>query len=108
MGRKIPTLGYPSRSEAAKALHKQGLSHHEIAERIGVGESSVGNLLCWQPVGPRRLILPPALARALEPAAEARGVTVPELASRLLERTTAEQLIDAILDDFDDFARAAS
>jgi transcriptional regulator with XRE-family HTH domain len=44
MGAGKPTLGYASRTEAAKALRAQGLKHREIAERLGVGPSSVSGL----------------------------------------------------------------
>jgi orotate phosphoribosyltransferase-like protein len=44
MGAGKPTLGYASRTEAAKALRAQGLKHREIAERLGVSPSGVSGL----------------------------------------------------------------
>jgi hypothetical protein len=45
MGKPTPTLGYPSRTQAALALKAEGLRTAAIAERMGVSENAVTGLL---------------------------------------------------------------
>ena len=101
-----PVLGYPSKSAAAAALQAEGLKQREIAARIGVKPSSVGNLTRTG----RREAGEPDMAHytaalnktnrdRLRRAARARGTTMRSLVNELLTVVAEDGLIDAILDD---------
>jgi hypothetical protein len=109
MSGPVPTLGYPSKSQAAIALCAQGLSHRQIAEKIGVDPTAVGALLDSglrrrRPVTRGgalevRSILGSDIIKALQQAAEVRKTTVALVAARLLTHAARDGLITAILDD---------
>ena len=44
-GSAIPCLGFPSKSQAAFWMKASGMTHREIAERLGININSVGGLL---------------------------------------------------------------
>jgi hypothetical protein len=108
-----PTLGYPTKHAAAKALRARGLKPQEIAGRLGVSASAVYQLLIydkakkrspagsqrWRETGRTSLWLGKRLTHALTPAAQARGLSVAQLARRLLQAAAEENLVDAVLDD---------
>lgn len=113
MGAPIPTLGFPSRTAAAMALEKAGLSRDEIAARIGVDKFAVANLISYGKRAPRRsrpsekaartVAVPTDILDALIPAAERRAVSVNQLVRDLLSVIADEtSLVDAIMDDEDD------
>ncbi|WP_296763052.1 hypothetical protein [Sediminimonas sp.] len=98
-------------------LARQGHPPREISEMLGLGGKTVSDLLSRErrkgadipffKTGPtagrtRFVILDPpdGLRDALIPHAEARGITVSELAGALLQTAVAhDDLVDAILDD---------
>jgi transposase len=106
-----PTLGYPSRTQAVRALIAQGLSEQEIADKIGISKN---NVQCLQydltsrvrhrrsgaHKGPMRTVhMSKADLEILTPQARKRGIHVAELARRLLCVIADDGLADAILDD---------
>lgn len=107
MSGPVPTLGYRSRSAAAVALRGQGFSHAEIGRRIGVRTHVVGALIAsglrarhpLPPVEQLVVTLDTATGAGLCPAAQARGISLGQLASRILAAAVEGSLIDAILDD---------
>ena len=105
MSRARPVLGYPSRASACRALRQQGLSNAAIIERFeAVGEaitslqvSALLNYRLRRSAG--RLNVGLAVFDALFPHAQARGITVTELAERLLDVIAHDGMVDAVLDD---------
>jgi transposase len=98
-------------------LLRQGLRRKEIAELIGVTESTL-QVQCsrkgisLRPDGPRErkplymettepLPLTKRTMEVIREAAEARGKTNIELAARLLETIAKDDLFEAVLDDAD-------
>lgn len=112
MGAPKPTLGFPSRTAAAIALHSAGLSNREIADRMGIEQKNVYSLLAGKGAQKRAtrpaeqlgrtVLFPNDILVRLGPAAHARGITVNELARRLVETAVDDGLIDGILDDGED------
>lgn len=103
----IPTLGYPSRTDAVQALRAQGNATGEIAAKIGVTpqyvlaiEHSAKNRSpdrqAWTG---RTIALSEKAIETLAPHAAARGTTAGELARRILDAVAAGGLVDAVLDD---------
>lgn len=107
MGAPKPTLGYRSRTDAVLALRADGLTDRQIADRIGIPPKNVASLAVMS--GKARLrpaeqfgrtvLFPIDILERLGPAADARGITVNELARRLVETAVDDGLIDSILDD---------
>ena len=100
----IPTLGYPTRFEAASALAAEGLTPDQIAERIGTSRENVWQLLAYAKRRRRneprtRLAVPNHVLEALHGPAIARGVAPATLARRILSAVARDDLTDAILDD---------
>src|SRR3546814_7601594 len=99
-----PTLGYPSRGEAVRALAKQGLDPATIAQRICTTTNAVHSHM--QMSGKVRR---PNYSRlALAPAAKARNMHVVDLEDMLLDIIAREGLVDAILDDRQEAAEYCS
>lgn len=101
MARCWPILGYPSVIAAVTALRSEGLTTREIAGEIGQQPSSVLAMEYRQyhAKRPRQLVLDPRTILKLQPAAQARGITVMALAGQLLDTIVRDQIIDAVLDD---------
>ncbi len=114
-GRTKPCLGYPSRTAAVLALLGEGRKPREVAVMLGIEPSRVSNL-AWSGrlVKGRRTAdrMPRAVVRGgktmvvsretlalLEQDADRRGITVNELARRLLDRIAQDRLVVAVLDD---------
>lgn len=100
----IPTLGYPSRYEAAEALRAEGLTPEQIAERIGTTTGAVYQLLAYAKRGransPRiRVSVPTRVLEHFQEPAAMRGVAPATIARRILATVAREGLADAILDD---------
>lgn len=100
-GKAIPTLGYPSRTEAILALTSQGLSDRQIAERLGMTKGGVSGLKSkWRTVRKNLPIKIPAYVRAdLVREADRRGVSVDNLVGSLLRVVCSDRLFAALLDD---------
>jgi hypothetical protein len=109
MSGPVPTLGYKSKSQAAVALNDRGISHREIAQRVGVAVAAVGALINSGKRAKRpctrggalevRSMLGGDTITVLQQAAEARGTTIAIITARLLTFAARDNLIDAILDD---------
>lgn len=99
MPRMAPVLGYPTLAYACAALRAQGLENRDIAKRVGRTEGQVRASLCSldHAARPRRALLPMTLVRGFAKEAEARGLTVPELALQLLDVIHRDGLVDALL-----------
>ena len=107
MPARIPTLGYPSRSDAVLGLRKQGLSDAQIAATIGIEVSTVAALACSakrtkgsrSTAHSRTIVVPNDILDRLLPCATARGVTVNVLVRDLLDVIADDDLCAAILED---------
>jgi len=107
MPRRIPTLGYPSRTDAVVALRKQGRSDRQIAAAIGIEVPAVAALACSarRTKGmratdhSRTIVVPNDILDRLRPAAARRGVAVNVLVRDLLDVIADDSLCDAILED---------
>lgn len=100
----IPTLGYPTRYEAAAALQAKGFTVRQIAAMTGTSMNAVEQALTYHRHGRRkrysmRIYIPKATLEAFEAAAQKRGVKPADLARRILAIVAKEGLADAILDD---------
>lgn len=100
----IPTLGYPSRWEAAAALRAEGLTARQVAERIGISESAAYQLFAYSRNGRRkrpmeRIAVPGKVLTALAPSASERGMRPADLARAILAAVAADGLVSAVLDD---------
>lgn len=100
----IPTLGYPSRWEAAAALRAEGLTARQVAERIGTTESAVYQLFAYAKNGRRkrpvqRIHVPGKILVALAQPAAQRGMGPADLARAILAAVAADGLVSAVLDD---------
>ncbi len=101
-----PVLGYPSKSDAAWALQRRGLSHRQIAAEIGVNPSAVGNLIRHARTVRRHASsqiytdrLTAAQRARLRAEAQKRGQTVRQLVNALLSAVADDRLFAALLDD---------
>ena len=104
MAKRVPTLGYRSRTEAILALRIDGKKTQEIADLIGLPRSKITALELHAARAQKRrsapaMDLPQHLLPRLAPHAISRGMTSKGLAIRLLETVLEEQLVDAVLDD---------
>jgi hypothetical protein len=97
---KKPRLGYPSTTEATKALFDQGQSHNQIANALGITSGSVSVMLRKMGATPCSIyILPPDVAAILQPIAEARNETITDLCRHILILVVREDLLNAVLDE---------
>lgn len=109
-GRK-PTLGFPSRTDAVVALRGKHLSTKEIADRIGIRQSTVVALELSASRSRRReqscrtVLFPIDLLVQLSKHAARRGCSINELARRIVDTVVDENIVDAVLDDAEDVAR---
>lgn len=108
MPRRKPTLGYPTRTAACMALNDQGLTSRQIADRIGIEQSTVAALIASgrgtnKPYdgNARTVVIEASALDALEPAAVRRGLSVNALVRRLIYTIIDDDMVDAILDDGD-------
>lgn len=106
-----PTLGYPSRTAAVQALRAAGITDPEIAQRIGIRRETVAALAASgeRRVRPaerngRTVVFPVDILTALAPHAVARGISVNELARRVVEAVVDDNLVTAVLDDMPEIA----
>lgn len=110
MGKKKPTLGYPSQTDAIFALWENGMSRKEIGEKLNLSQDRVGHAICMgRSAWKRRIlerddefairILNGDITRYFETEAKKRNVMPAELARRLLETVARDKLVNAILDD---------
>lgn len=97
--RRKPIAGFATQAEACLALTEEGLSPEAIGEKIGRDANHVRAAMrrLKAPPRARTFALPLRLASALEPAADARGVTPVELAVELIELIVRDQVVDALL-----------
>lgn len=105
-----PTLGYPSRTQAVRALIAEGLSEQQIADKIGISKN---NVQCLQyelqrvrhrrsgsHKGPMQTVhISKDDLEILTPQARKRGIHVSELVRRLIFIIAEEGLVDNVLDD---------
>jgi DNA-binding transcriptional regulator LsrR (DeoR family) len=82
----------------AAALADQGLSPDQIAARLGIPKRTVHDRLRYAR-GLRTTRIPADALPALKEHADARALSVAELASALLVAVAKDGLIDAVLDD---------
>ncbi len=109
MGKSIPTLGFPSRTAAVLSLFESGLRFPQIARKIGIPEKSVQGLYYCGLRHDRRgrpgermartIVVPNDILGALNEPAARRGISVNELARRILDTVAFEKMVDAVLDD---------
>jgi intergrase/recombinase len=117
----IPTLGYESRTEAVVAMRAQRLSRRAIAAML---ETNIPNVKTLEAYGRKRdslldqrrkqrrnnldkrrrdsttrITVNASVARRFRRHATARGITIEELARRLLETIAADNMVDSVLDD---------
>ena len=110
-----PTIGYPTRTDAVRALRGQGLTDAQIGERIGVTAKHVANLVAGSGTADRRqvqsvdaptpasLIVVPRLTRErLRIYARRRDISVDRLVLDLLDAIAEDRLVDAILGEVGD------
>jgi hypothetical protein len=99
IGRPKPVHGFASLTEAVIALRAQDVPFDEISRLTGSPETSLRTLAARaRPHGKARLSIPGDVTRALQPFAEARGLTVSELAAEILRAALAAG-VDRMLDD---------
>ena len=110
-GGKIPTLGWPTRTDAVLALRAQGKTSLEIAGMIGIPHKTVAALehSAARRRSPRNdavaggagraVLFDPRLLEQLRPHAIDREISPNELARRIVEAVAGDGLIDAVLDD---------
>ena len=95
-----PVFGYPSMTAAVVALRAQGLSAAAVARRL---EISVANVSAFESSARRRISrpirLPADVAKLAEKPARQRGITVEQLALRIVVTALREGMVDAVLDD---------
>ncbi len=110
MGAAKRTLGFASRTEAVLSLRADGLSTRQIADRIGISDSTVTALehsAGRAKVRPRRpaevngrtILFPRDILDRLAPHAAKRCIHSNSLARMIVEIAVDEDLIDSILDD---------
>ena len=102
----IPTLGYPTRTQAAAGLKARGMTNREISAAIGVPTATVAALLCgarerkrtWEKTM-RAVAFPVDVLDRLAVHAARRGVHVNTLCRRIVEEVVEGNVVDAVLDD---------
>lgn len=101
MPRTAPTHGFPTLADYAEAMVEKGWSDERIAKATGRSAVSIRATLSARRYakGPRTIVLPMELYRALAKPALARGIDAPTLAVRILEQIAEDDAFDALLDD---------
>ena len=96
--RYIPSRDYkrPDWIERAQEMSAAGLSHGQIAERVGATRACVRYWLRLSRCG---VWLDRDLIERLHDAAKARRVTASRLAERVLNAVIEDNILDAVLDD---------
>lgn len=102
-----PVLGHPSQTAAALALREQGMRPSQIGRMLDIPTDHAANLIrlgkrhrkCATGTPVERFVLHRDTTVPLTAAAAARGLTMWQLAAKLLTTIAADRLIDAILDD---------
>ncbi|GAB4368156.1 MAG: hypothetical protein Kow00114_27250 [Kiloniellaceae bacterium] len=110
-GCALPTLGYPTRWQAAAALRREGLGPTAIARRIGISVSAATSLLDYAKKKKggavlRDVAVDAEILEALRPDAAARGLSCNDLVRRILARIAEDRLVAAVLDDAEETGRA--
>ena len=107
-----PTLGYPSRILAIRALRQEGKTETQIAALLGIKPNSVTSIearararCSYGKGGRQKVFLSGDCLIGLHDEAERRGISVHSLATQLLRVIAREDLVDAILDDQTDEVR---
>ena len=107
-----------SRKADILALAAEGVPPREIVKRLGIPSGTVhghlwrarrdgtlkitfrrGPSVAGREQGSTIVVMPRAVADLIRPVAEARGLTVAELANAVLARVAVDRLFDAVLDD---------
>lgn len=101
MGRRKPSLGYRSRTDAVIALRAEGLSTNAIAERLAISANVVTALASSRArsKGNRTVLLPVEVLDRLKAPACRRSITANELVRQLVETIIDDDMLDAVLDD---------
>lgn len=101
MAAPVPTAGWPSRTAAVAGLRRRGLSPNEIAERLGIGRSTVYALMrdIERSAGADTVHIGTDLGRQMLTEARQRGLSVGALAEKIITTVVTEGLIAAVLDD---------
>lgn len=107
MGAPKPALGFASRTEAIKAMRGQGLSPHQMADRLDIPVKDVAALefsakrtgLHPELRNRQDHVVPLHIRQQLRPHALKRGVSVDRLIGDLVAVIAESSLIDAVLDD---------
>lgn len=102
----VPTLGYPTRTDAVLALRAGGMSTNEIAAALGITPNCVTAVeACARrartlvQMGNRTILFSAEVLGRLAVHASRRGITTNELARRIVETALDDDMIDAVLDD---------
>lgn len=111
MGGSVPTLGYPSRTDAVLALRRQGRTTREIAQTLGIEMKTVAALECSAArrggstaTNPRHSYgISLGTRQRLRPHAARRGMTVDHLIIALVDQVAEADLVDTVLDDMEAF-----
>ncbi|RWE96807.1 hypothetical protein [Mesorhizobium sp.] len=115
MGVRKETLGYESRTAAVLAYRKEGRTRDWIARQIGVDVKTVSALECSARrhrektpdfVRPSCGSFPIGVRERLRPHARARDISVDTLIRRLVETVALGNLVDAVLDDAEEYGGA--
>lgn len=100
-----PTLGYPTRWQAVKALRDAGWSTSSIMEKLDLTATQVRQLDYYilgktqKPKTTRTVALTEKTYQRLRNAAKVRGVTSDQLGERVLSIVLTDHLVGAILDE---------
>lgn len=99
-----PALGYPSKSDAIRDLLSKGVDREEVARRLDLSKKDYGALeaSAMRVTSSRRkpgLNLPPHLIERARRLAARRGISVHELARRIITTVLEDNIADAVLDD---------
>ena len=110
-----PCMGYPSRWQCAEALALEGHPPGVIAQRMGIKLTNVHSLLDYAKrkaegsaraprpaeANARTVVVSKDVLEALRPHAARRGISVNELARRILAVVADDGIVDGVLDDQD-------
>lgn len=102
-GSSIPTDGYPTRKAAIIGMHDRGMSHAEIAAKLGKTPQYIKGVLCEarRTLRNRRdaIIVHSLTLEKLKEAAEKRNLGLKELCVAMIEKIAQDDLADAIMGD---------
>lgn len=107
MGAPKPALGFVSRTEAIMAMRGEGLSPHQMADRLGIPVKNVAALEFSAKRTDRHPelrvhqehLVPLHIRQQLRPHAAKRGLSVDRLIGDLVAVIAENSLVDAVLDD---------